>query len=81
VSPHGDNAKEFGYLVECGVKPMDAIISATSTAAMILGQKEKLGQIKSGFTADIVAVKGNPLEDIHLLEKVDFVMKDGRRVK
>ncbi len=81
VSPHGDNAKEFGYLVECGVKPMDAITSATSTAAMILGQKDKLGQIKSGFTADIVAVKGNPLEDIHLLEKVDFVMKDGRRVK
>ncbi len=81
VSPHGDNAKEFGYLVECGVKPMDAITSATSTAAMILGQGEALGQLKAGFTADIVAVPGNPLEDIHLLEKVDFVMKEGKVVK
>lgn len=81
VSPHGDNAKEFGYLVDCGVTPMDAIVSATSTAAMILGQGEALGQLKPGFTADIVAVSGNPLEDIHLLEKVGFVMKDGVVVK
>ena len=81
VSPHGDNAKEFGYLVECGVKPMDAITSATSTAAMILGQGEALGQLKAGFTADIVAVNGNPLEDIHLLENVDFVMKEGKVIK
>lgn len=81
VSPHGDNGKEFGYLVDCGVTPMDAIVSATSTAAMILGQGEALGQLKPGFTADIVAVSGNPLEDIHLLEKVAFVMKDGVVVK
>ena len=60
---------------------MDAITSATSTAAMILGQGEALGQLKTGFTADIVAVKGNPLEDIHLLEDVDFVMKEGSVVK
>ncbi|MEM9928176.1 MAG: amidohydrolase family protein [Bacteroidota bacterium] len=81
VSPHGENAKEFGYLVECGVQPMDAIISATSTAAMILGQGEALGQLKPGFTADLVAVEGNPLEDIYLLEEVRFVMKEGRVVK
>jgi imidazolonepropionase-like amidohydrolase len=81
VSPHGDNAKEFGYLVECGVKPMDAITSATSTAAMILGQEKSLGQIKPGFTADIVAVKGNPLEGITILESVGFVMKEGVVVK
>ncbi|MFK8160968.1 MAG: amidohydrolase family protein [Lewinella sp.] len=81
VSPHGDNAKEFGYMVDCGVAPMDAITSATSTAAMILGQGEALGQLKAGFTADIVAVMGNPLEDIHLLEKVGFVMKDGKVIK
>ncbi len=81
VSPHGDNAKEFGYLVECGVKPMDAIISATSTAAMILGQEKALGQLKPGFTADIVAVKGNPLEEITVLEKMAFVMKEGKVVK
>jgi len=81
VSPHGDNAKEFGYLVECGVKPMDAIISATSTAAMILGQEKNLGQLKPGFTADIVAVKGNPLAGITILEEVGFVMKEGEVVK
>jgi imidazolonepropionase-like amidohydrolase len=81
VSPHGDNAKEFGYLVECGVKPMDAIISATSTAAMILGQGKNLGQIKAGFTADIVAVRGNPLDGITILEKVGFVMKEGKVAK
>lgn len=81
VSPHGENAKEFGYLVECGVTPMDAIVSATSTAAMILGQEERFGQLKAGLLADIVAVKGNPLKDIYLLEKVDFVMKEGTVVK
>ncbi|TXF90154.1 amidohydrolase family protein [Neolewinella aurantiaca] len=81
VSPHGDNAKEFGYLVECGVAPMDAITSATSTAAFILGQEKTLGQLKPGFTADIVAVNGNPLEKITLLEHVGFVMKGGRLVK
>jgi len=81
VSPHGDNAKEFGYMVAAGMKPMDAIVAATSTAAEILGEKESLGQLKTGFTADIVAVEGNPLEDITLLEKVDFVMKEGRIIK
>jgi len=63
--------------VACGVKPMDAIVSATSTAAMILGQEKNLGQLKAGFTADIVAVKGNPLEEITILESIDFVMKEG----
>jgi imidazolonepropionase-like amidohydrolase len=80
VSPHGDNAKEFGYLVECGVTPMDAITSATSTAAFILGQKDRLGQLKAGFVADIVAVEGNPLEGITILEDVGFVMKEGEVV-
>ena len=81
VSPHGDNAKEFGYLVECGVEPMDAIVSATGTAALVLGQEDRLGQLKAGFLADIVAVKGNPLKDISLLERLDFVMKEGSRVR
>jgi len=81
VSPHGENAKEFGYLVECGVPPMEAIVSATSTAALVLGQQDNLGQLKAGFTADIVAVTGNPLEDISLLENVAFVMKKGVVVK
>ena len=81
VSPHGENGKEFGYLVECGVPPMAVIVSATSTAAEVLGQGERLGQLRSGFTADIVAVKGDPLTDITLLEAVDFVMKEGVIVK
>jgi len=81
VSPHGDNAREFRYLVECGVKPMDAIVSATSTAAEVLGQKDRLGQLKAGFVADIVAVEGNPLEEITVLEAVGFVMKEGTVVK
>lgn len=81
VSPHGDNGKEFGYLVECGVEPIDAITSATGTAALVLGQEDRLGQLKAGFTADIVAVNGNPLEDIYLLEKVTFVMKEGKVFK
>ena len=81
VSPHGDNAREFRYLVECGVSPMDALISATSTSAIVLGQADQLGQLKPGFTADIVAVPGNPLEDITVTERVGFVMKEGRVVK
>ena len=81
VSPHGENAKEFGYLVECGVPPMAAIVSATSTAALVLGQQDNLGQLKAGYTADIVAVPGNPLKDISLLENVAFVMKEGAIVK
>lgn len=81
VSPHGQNAKEFGYLVECGVSPMDAITSATGTAALVLGQQDRLGQLKAGFMADIVAVTGNPLKDIYLLERVEFVMKEGQVVR
>ena len=81
VSPHGDNAKEFGYLVECGVAPLDAITSATGTAALVLGRENSLGRIRAGFTADIVAVPGNPLTDITVLENVSFVMKDGAIVK
>jgi imidazolonepropionase-like amidohydrolase len=59
---------------------MDAITSATSTAAFILGQKDRLGQLKAGFVADIVAVEGNPLEGITILEDVGFVMKEGEVV-
>lgn len=81
VSPHGDNAKEFGYLVDCGVPPMAAIVSATSTAALVLGQQDRLGQLQTGYVADIVAVTGNPLKDISLLENIEFVMKAGAVVK
>jgi len=80
VGPHGANAKEFGYLVQAGMPPMAAIQSATINAAKLLRQDAQLGAITPGRWADIVAVKGDPLADIALMEKVDFVMKAGRVV-
>jgi len=77
VFPHGLNGREFGYMVEAGMPPMEAIVSATKTAAELLKVDDKLGTINVGKLADIVAVKGNPLDDITLLENVSFVMKDG----
>ncbi len=77
VSPHGTNALEFVYMVEGGMPEMEAIQSATVTAAELLGMQDKLGSITEGKLADIIAVNGNPLEDISLLGKVSFVMKDG----
>lgn len=81
VSAHGENAREFGLMVEAGMKPMEAILSATSVAAAVLGRAGDLGQLKVGYVADIIAVKSDPLMDIRSLETVDFVMKAGRRVK
>jgi imidazolonepropionase-like amidohydrolase len=77
VSPHGENAREFGYMVEAGMAPMDAIRSATSVAAQCLGIEERLGSIEAGKLADLIAVEGDPLEDIRRLEAVHFVMKEG----
>jgi imidazolonepropionase-like amidohydrolase len=81
VFPHGLNAKEFGYMVEAGMPEMEAIQSATITNAKLLGVDSNLGQLKEGFLADIVAVEGNPLKDIKLLEDMAFVMKDGKVYK
>ena len=77
VFPHGQNAKEFGYMVEVGMPPMEAIQSATLTNAKVLGLANELGQIKANFIADIVATDSNPLEDITAMERIIFVMKDG----
>lgn len=77
VSPHGENAREFQYMVEAGMKPEDAIKSATIEAAKLLRIENELGQIKPGFIADIVAVDENPLENIKILQDVSFVMKEG----
>ncbi len=76
VSPHGDNAEEFRFMVEAGMKPIDAINSAGSVAAEALGADD-IGQNKKGMQADIVAVPGNPLEDISIMSDVNFVMKGG----
>jgi imidazolonepropionase-like amidohydrolase len=77
VFPHGLNAKEFGYMVEAGMPIIEAIRSATLTNAMLLEMDKELGQIKDGFLADIIAVEGNPLENVSTLENVVFVMKNG----
>jgi len=81
VFSHGKNAKEFMYMVEAGMPAMEAIQSATVTAAQVLEMEDELGSLEEGKVADIVAVKGNPLEDISLLEQVDFVMKEGKVYK
>lgn len=80
VSAHGDNALEFQYMVEAGVSEAEAIQSATKTAAKIL-KNDNIGHLEEGKLADIVAVKGNPLEDITVLQNVSFVMKDGKVYK
>jgi imidazolonepropionase-like amidohydrolase len=77
VYPHGDNAKEFAYMVEAGMPPLEAIRSATLSAASLLDQSDKLGSVEPGFAADIVAVSGDPLRDISVLQQVKFVMKAG----
>ncbi len=77
VFPHGDNAKEFNYMVEVGMPPMEAIKSATVVNASILGMSDKIGTIEVGKFADLVATDENPLTNIKTTEKVFFVMKDG----
>ena len=80
VHPHGDNGKQFRWMVKYGMTPAQAIQSATANAAEALGRKD-IGVIEAGRYADIVAVKGNPAQDVSLLEQVDFVMKGGEVVK
>ncbi len=81
VSPHGDNANEFIFMVDAGVPPLEAIRSATVTAAEVLGRSEDLGRIREGYLADIVAVPGDPSEDISTMTRVNFVMKEGRVIE
>lgn len=76
VSAHGENAREFGYMVEAGLSPAEALQAATVRAAQVLGVEDQ-GVIAAGMRADIVAMPGNPLEDIARTLAVDFVMKDG----
>jgi imidazolonepropionase-like amidohydrolase len=78
VSAHGENAREFGYMVEGGMPAMDAILSATRNAADLLGAADSVGSIQPGRFADVIAVAGDPLKDISELQRVTFVMKGGR---
>ncbi len=77
VFPHGDNAKEFGYMVEAGMPAIEALLSAMQVNANILGMADKVGSIEKGKLADIIAVDEDPTKNISTMTKVSFVMKDG----
>ena len=81
VFPHGENAKELMYMVEAGMPALEAIRSATLNAAKLLGQSAQLGSVEAGFAADMIAVSGDPLHDVSLLQQVKFVMKEGKVYK
>lgn len=81
VFPHGDNGKEFTYMVEAGMPALEAIKSATIVNAEILGMADRVGSIEAGKLADIVAVDEDPTKNIRTMEKVSFVMKDGKVYK
>ncbi|HYN06519.1 MAG TPA: amidohydrolase family protein [Vicinamibacterales bacterium] len=81
VSNHGENAREFVYMVEAGMPAAEAILSATRNAADLIGASDQIGSLQPGRFADVIAVAGNPLTDISELRKVTFVMKGGKVVK
>ncbi len=80
VFEHGDNAKEFALMVKAGLSNKEALASATTVAAEELGMENEIGKIAAGYSADMIAVAANPLDDIRTLEKVDWVMVRGRVV-
>ena len=77
VAPHGDNAKEFEYMVEAGMPPLEAIRAATLNGAMVMGLERDIGTLEVGKLADIVAVPGDPSKEISVMSKMQFVMRDG----
>jgi imidazolonepropionase-like amidohydrolase len=81
VSVHGENAREFGYMVEAGMPALEAILAATRNAADLLGASDTVGSIQPGRYADVVAVAGDPLTDVSELQRVIFVMKGGEVYK
>lgn len=81
VYPHGDNAKQFFYMVKFGMTPAQAIRAATSSAADLIGRFKDVGTLEPGKFADVIAVTGDPLQDVRALENVGFVMKGGEVVK
>ena len=77
VFSHGDEGKELQLMVQMGMSPIDALISVTSTDAAMLGMGDRLGSVRTGFFADLIAVDGDPTTDINAVRKVKFVMKNG----
>jgi len=81
VYPHGQNAKEFKLMVDLGMKPIDALKSATANDAELLGIAQKVGTLEKGKLADVIAVPGDPAADITATERVSFVMKEGKVIR
>lgn len=81
VYPHGMNGRQFAYMVRYGMTPLQAIQAATTEAARLLSREEEIGNIAEGHYADLIAVRGNPLDDIRLLENVAHVIKGGAVIK
>jgi imidazolonepropionase-like amidohydrolase len=77
IYPHGFNARQFAYQVRCGQSTLDAIRSATIHAAELIRWERRVGRVEPGYLADLIAVRGDPLQDVRLLEHPDFVVKDG----
>lgn len=81
VAPHGQNGREFAYMVEAGMPPLEAIRAATLHGATVMGMIDQIGTLEAGKLADVIAVLGDPARDIHAMQAVVFVMKDGRVYK
>jgi imidazolonepropionase-like amidohydrolase len=81
IIPHGANARQFALMVKWGMPPLQAILSATSVAADLLGLSKDVGTVEAGKYADVIAVSGDPLKDISVLQNVKFVMKGGKVIK
>ena len=79
--PHGLNARQFAWQVKYGQTPMEAIRSATVSASDLIGRDNNAGSLEPGKWADLIAVKGDPLADVRVLENVAFVMKEGKVYK
>jgi imidazolonepropionase-like amidohydrolase len=77
VYPHGDNGRQFAKMVEWGMKPIEAVRAATANAADVMGWSDRVGSLEPGHFADLIAVVGDPLSDIRVLESIKFVMKNG----
>ena len=81
VYPHGDNARQFHYMVQYGMTPAEAIQAATSAAADLIGRSADVGSLAPGHFADLIALPADPLQRIEVLEHIPFVMKGGVIIK
>jgi len=81
VFPHGQNAKEFKLMTDLGMSPLDALKSATASDAELIGISQKLGTLEKGKLADLIAMPGDPTQDITATERVSFVMKEGKIIR